>query len=170
MRIASGGVQHETNTFASTPTTIEDFVRDSNCGANLDGGSVGFDRFRGTATIHGGYIAGAESEQFELIPLLCTRAQPSGIVEQRSFDELLNRFLDRLRNIQPIDGVLLDLHGAMVTEQSSAAASYPATDTNAVAATDRPARRAGIATAHASSTSSEPSHMAMLTPPSFSCM
>ncbi len=117
MRIASGGIQHETNTFASTPTTINDFVRDSNCGANLDGGSVIFERFRGTATIHGGYIAGAEAEPFELIPLLCTRAQPAGVVEQRSFNELLNRFLDRMRTIQPVDGVLLDLHGAMVSDQ-----------------------------------------------------
>lgn len=117
MKIASGGIQHETNTFASTTTTIDDFVRDSNCGADLEGGSVIFDRFSGTATIHGGYITGAESEHFELIPLLSARAQPSGIVEQRSFDDLLNRFLDRMQIVQPVDGVLLDLHGAMVTEQ-----------------------------------------------------
>ena len=117
MRIASGGIQHETNTFASTPTTIEDFVRDSNCGVNLDGGSVIFERFRNTATIHGGYIAGAETESFELVPLLCTRAQPAGVVKQSCFHELLNRLLDRLREALPVDGVLLDLHGAMVSEQ-----------------------------------------------------
>jgi len=117
MKIASGGIQHETNTFAATPTSLADFIRDSNCGANLDGGSVVFDRFRDTGTIHGGYIDGAEAEQFELIPLLCARAQPSGVVEQQCFDDMLNRFLDRLRNVQPVDGVLLDLHGAMVSER-----------------------------------------------------
>ena len=59
MRLASGGIQHETNTFATTPTTIDDFVRDSNCGTHLAGGEVIVDRFRGTGTIHGGYVAGA---------------------------------------------------------------------------------------------------------------
>ena len=40
MRIISGGVQHETNTFALTPTTLADFVRDSDCGDTLQGGEV----------------------------------------------------------------------------------------------------------------------------------
>jgi microcystin degradation protein MlrC len=117
MRLASGGVQHETNTFASTPTTLEDFVRDSNCGPDLAGGEMIFDRFAGTGTIHGGYIAGVEAEGAELLPLLCARAQPAGIVEQEAFDEMLSRFLERLRAVLPVDGVLLDLHGAMVSQK-----------------------------------------------------
>lgn len=117
MRIASGGVQHETNTFASTPTTLADFVRDSDCGPELAGGDVIFARFRDTGTIHGGYIAGAESVGAKLLPLLCARAQPSGIVEQKSFDTMLDWFIGRLQALLPVDGVLLDLHGAMVTEQ-----------------------------------------------------
>ena len=40
MRIVSGGVQHETNTFSTTPTTLADFVRDSNCGPDLSGGET----------------------------------------------------------------------------------------------------------------------------------
>lgn len=117
MRIASGGVQHETNTYALTPTTLADFVRDSNCGAELSGGEVIFDRFRNTGTIHGGYIAGAEAAGVDLLPLLCARAQPSGIVEQQSFETMLRWFLERLQQVLPVDGVLLDLHGAMVTQQ-----------------------------------------------------
>jgi microcystin degradation protein MlrC len=117
MRIASGGVQHETNTFAVGGTTLEDFVRDSNCGPDLAGGDVIVSRFGETGSIHGGYIAAGESEQFELLPLLCTRAQPSGVVEQSCFDELLGKFLTRLKEQLPVDGVLLDLHGAMVTDK-----------------------------------------------------
>ncbi len=117
MRIASGGVQHETNTFASTPTTLADFVRDSDCGPELSGGDVIFDRFRNTGTIHGGYIAGAEAVGAELLPLLSARAQPSGVVEQKSFETMLDWFLTRLKAVLPVDGVLLDLHGAMVTER-----------------------------------------------------
>ncbi|NQV24830.1 MAG: M81 family metallopeptidase [Rhodopirellula sp.] len=116
MRIASGGVQHETNTFSKIPTTLADFVRDSNCGATLAGGETIFDRFRGTGSIHGGYISGAEAAGFELVPLLCARAQPSGLVEEAAFDTMLNWFLERLEIAKPVDGVLLDLHGAMVAE------------------------------------------------------
>lgn len=117
MRIASGGVQHETNTFSVTPTRLEDFVRDSNCGPDLAGGSMIFERFRGTGAIHGGYIAGAEAIGAELVPLISARAQPSGIVDQSAFDTILNLFLERLKAAGPVDGVLLDLHGAMVTEK-----------------------------------------------------
>lgn len=117
MRIACGGVQHETNTFATSPTTLENFIVDSNCGPELSGGQMVFDRYRGTAAIHGGYIAGAESAGFELVPLLCARAQPSGIVRQDAFDIMLRWFLERLEQAGPVDGVLLDLHGAMVTER-----------------------------------------------------
>ena len=112
MRIASGGVQHETNTFAATPTTLADFVRDSDCGPELSGGEVIFDRFRNTGSIHGGYIAGAEAIGAELLPLLSARAQPSGVVEQTSFETMLHWFLDRLKQVLPVDGILLDLHGA----------------------------------------------------------
>jgi microcystin degradation protein MlrC len=116
MRIASGGVQHETNTFADTPTTLNDFVRDSECGPELSGYEVIVDRYRGTGCIHGGYIAGAETLGIELLPLLSARAQPAGVVDQQSFDTMLGWFLERLGAVMPVDGVLLDLHGAMVSE------------------------------------------------------
>lgn len=116
MRIASGGVQHETNTFATVPTTLVDFARDSGCGPEFLGGETLFRVYRDTGTIHGGYIAGAEQAGFELLPLLSVNAQPSGKVEDSTFDELLSQFLDRLKRVMPVDGVLLDLHGAMVTE------------------------------------------------------
>lgn len=117
MRIASGGVQHETNTFSKTPTMLADFVRDSQCGAELSGGDVLRERYRGTGCIHGGYIDGAESLGVELLPLLSARAQPSGVVKQESFETMLGWFLERLERVLPVDGVLLDLHGAMVTEE-----------------------------------------------------
>jgi microcystin degradation protein MlrC len=116
MRIASGGVQHETNTFAATPTTLTDFVRDSECGPELSGFEVIFDRYRGTGCIHGGYIGGAEALGIELLPLLSARAQPAGVVDQRAFETMLGWFLARLEAAMPVDGVLLDLHGAMVSE------------------------------------------------------
>ena len=117
MRIASGGIQHETNTFSTIPTTLSDFVRDSQCGPQLAGGETIRQRYRGTGCIHGGYIAGAEAAGVELLPLLSARAQPAGIVQQEAFDTMLDWFLQRLSDQLPVDGLLLDLHGAMVTSE-----------------------------------------------------
>ena len=117
MRIASGGVQHETNTFSSSPTKLADFVRDSDCGPELAGGNVIVERYRGTGCIHGGYIDGTSALGVELLPLLCAKAQPAGPVEKTAFDTMLAWFLERLEKVLPVDGVLLDLHGAMVSDE-----------------------------------------------------
>jgi microcystin degradation protein MlrC len=123
MRIACGGMQHETNTFATVPTTLSDFIRDSGCGPEFSGGDFLKDLYRQTGTIHGGYIAGAEQAGFELVPLICANAQPAGVVQDAAFDYLLGEFLLRLKAALPVDGVLLDLHGAMVTESHTDAES-----------------------------------------------
>ncbi len=115
MRIVSGGIQHETNTFSHQPTALADFERDSGCGPDFSGGDAIFRRYRNTGTIHGGYIDAADVLGFELCPLICARAQPSGIVEASAFNAILEMFLDRLKEALDVDGVLLDLHGAMVT-------------------------------------------------------
>ena len=117
MRIATGGIQHETNTFATTPTTLADFERESDCGPDFLGGETLLRMFRGTGTVHGGYLEAAEALDIELLPLLCVRAQPGGIVSQKAFQTLLGVFLERLRAVLPVDGVVLDLHGAMVSQE-----------------------------------------------------
>jgi len=48
---------------------------------------------------------------------LWTFAQPSGLVAQEVYDALSAEFISRLEDAMPVDGVLLGLHGAMVTEQ-----------------------------------------------------
>lgn len=116
MKFISGGIQHETNTFSNTPTQLEDFIRDSHCGPELEGGSALVGRMAGTGTIHGGYLAETQRRGIELVPLLSLRAQPSGVVADACFDRVLGEFLDRLERQFSCDGILLDLHGAMVTE------------------------------------------------------
>ncbi len=116
VRIASGGVQHETNTFAATPTTLADFVRDSGGDSQFAGGRAILNRYRSTGTVHGGIIDAAQAADVELLPLLCADARPGGLVQSEAFDALLGRFIERLERAMPVDGVLLDLHGAMVTE------------------------------------------------------
>jgi microcystin degradation protein MlrC len=61
-------------------------------------------------------IAGAERLGMELVPLIWTFALPSGTVRHPAYEHLLGVFLESLRKALPVDGVLLDLHGAMVTD------------------------------------------------------
>jgi len=117
MRIISGGIQHETNTFAEGMTTLADFIRDSHAGDQLAGHDTVIERYSDTGTIHGGYLAAAERVGFELVPVLNTRAYPSGMVARQTFDQLCELLTSRIAAELPADGILLDLHGAMVTEE-----------------------------------------------------
>ena len=111
MRIATGCIGHETNTFSPTPTTLADFQQ------------LGFYRgdeiptaFAGTGTTTGGYLHKCDELGIELVPLLWAFAGPSGLVEQNAYDVLKQEFLERLLAAGGVDGCLLDLHGAMATD------------------------------------------------------
>lgn len=112
MRIAIGGISHETSTFAPTRTTLHEFET----GLGLFRGPAILERFRGTNNCTGGFIDGADKHGFEAIPLLWTFAYPGGLIPRSDYDTLKKELLDRLLAVLPVDGVLLDLHGAMVVE------------------------------------------------------
>ena len=116
MRIVSGGIQHETNTFATVPTTLADFQRDSDCGDELIGGQRLRELYTGTGTVHGGYLDESLARGIDLEPVLSVRAQPAGPVQQVAFDHMLDLLLSRIEAAGPCDGVVLDLHGAMVAD------------------------------------------------------
>ena len=61
-------------------------------------------------------IDGAREAGLELIPLLNAYATPGGMVQASAYATMKRVLLDRLREASGCDGVLLDLHGAMVTE------------------------------------------------------
>ena len=116
MRIATGGISHETSTFARTPTTRREFET----GLGLFRGPEILQHFRGTNSCTGGFIDGADRHGFELVPLLWTFAYPGGLIAAADYAALKAEFLDHLAQAVavggPVDGVLLDLHGAMVVE------------------------------------------------------
>ena len=112
MRIAFGCIGHETNTFSPVPTSINSFKK----GSYYMGEEI-IPAFNHTSTITGGFIENAKKLEIELVPLLWTFATPSGIVDQNAYQMLKDEFLNLLCDAKRIDGVLLDLHGAMVTEQ-----------------------------------------------------
>src|SRR3954452_8306009 len=114
MRIATGGISHATSTFTRHPTTLRDFET----GLGLFRGGDVLERFRGTNNCTGGFIDGAAKHGFELVPLLWTFAYPGGLIPRNDYETLKREFLDRLARVPgPVDGVLLDLHGAMVVEE-----------------------------------------------------
>jgi microcystin degradation protein MlrC len=115
MRIAVGGILHETSTFQPQRTGIADFSQ----GFGLFRGAAMRDRFAGANMCVGGFFDAARECNFEAVPLLWGFAYPSGLVRRHDYEALRNEFVERLRaadSEQPLDGVLLDLHGAMVVE------------------------------------------------------
>jgi len=117
MRIVSGGIQHETNTFATVPTTLADFQSESSCDGNLLGGDELREMYAGTGTIHGGYLDEANARGIDLETVMSVKAQPAGRVVQADFDHMLAVLLTRISDAGPCDGIALDLHGAMVSDE-----------------------------------------------------
>ena len=112
MRIATGGICHESSTFTPFATSLEDFAE----GFGVFRGEAVLTRFTGANIPTGGFIEGAETNGFELVPLLWAFAYPAGPVERSAYDTLKSELLERLGAVAPVDGVLLDQHGAMVVD------------------------------------------------------
>lgn len=117
MRIAIGGIAHETNTFATSPTVLNDFLLPGGQPALRDGAEI-LEDLRGMRIGIGAFIDAADELGLELAPLIWTFAQPGGTVAQDAWEFLSALLLERLEAALPVSGVLLDLHGAMVTEQA----------------------------------------------------
>jgi microcystin degradation protein MlrC len=115
VRIAVGGILHETNTFADGLTELAAFETPGAFPGLLKGQEV-LTTLRGSRICVGGYIAAAEQLKMELAPLIWTFAMPSGTVRHAVYEHLRGLLLEDLRKTLPVDGVLLDLHGAMVTD------------------------------------------------------
>lgn len=107
MRIAIGGIDHETNTYAAGLTRIGDF-------SVLRGEAML--ATRGQHTHCGGAVQTCEARGVTPVPLLHAGAQPSGTIEAETYQQLRDELLQRLDAALPVDGVVLCLHGAGVVE------------------------------------------------------
>jgi microcystin degradation protein MlrC len=116
-RIGIAGFLHESNTFLATPTTYEHFER-----ASLTKGVAVRSRWEGSHHELGGFFDGAAEFGFEPVPLMATYAVPSGTITAGAFDRILRELVIELEAALPLDGVLLALHGATVSE------NYPDAD------------------------------------------
>ncbi len=117
--IAVGGFQHETNTFAPVKASFSNFEQ-------ADGWPRlcrGKDLFSVTKGVHlplTGAIEVLEATGHDLYPLTWCSATPSAHVTQDAFERVSSMILEDLKKAMKrpggIDGIYLDLHGAMVCE------------------------------------------------------
>ena len=112
MRISIGGISHETSTFTTVSTTIRS---GEGRGGYLRGSEI-VEKFRGVNTPTGGFIEGAEAHGFDLIPSTFWNAHPSGPLSRQDFETIVDNLVNGIKASGRIDGVLLELHGAMVAE------------------------------------------------------
>ena len=115
MRIATGMISHETNTFSPIPTTLASFAEER-IGV-LDGQDV-IDAMTGRKTGIGGFIDVGQQHGWTMVGTVAAGATPSANVDADAYDELKGRMIDRLKSEGPFDGVLLHLHGAMLAKNA----------------------------------------------------
>ncbi len=112
-RIAIAGFQHETNTFAPVRTTLDKFELGGTWPALTQGAAI-LDTFTDLNIPIGGFISAAAD--WSLVPVLWAGAEPGGYVCRAAFDEICHRLCRGLLQAGELDGVYLDLHGAMVVD------------------------------------------------------
>jgi microcystin degradation protein MlrC len=111
VRVFIAMLSHETNTFSTLATDRRQFeTRELRYGGEV------LEVYRGTATCLGGMIDGAAARGLTLLPSLAAAASPAGRVSSEFYEAAKARICGDLRAAGRLDGVLLDLHGAMVPQ------------------------------------------------------
>ena len=113
MRLLLAMMKHETNTFSPVLTDLARFSRAG--GPRPDVGAAAVAAYRGTGTVTGAYIEIAEREGAGFELAIAADAWPSGPVEDEAYEAMSGTILSAVKR-GGWDGILLDLHGAMVTK------------------------------------------------------
>ena len=111
MRIVIAVMKHETNTFSPVPTAIDRFARASE--RPLEG-QAAYDNAKGTNSGLAAYIDLAEQHGAEIEIPIAANAWPSGPVENDAYSYMTDKIAAAVE--KGCDAILLDLHGAMVTQ------------------------------------------------------
>ena len=114
-RIAVGGFLHETNTFAPTKATYDDFVHGGGWPAMAQGADV-LKVMRNINVGLAGFVEQAEARGWELVPTIACAASPCAHVTRDAYERIVKVMVDGIKAAGTLDAVYLDLHGAMVTE------------------------------------------------------
>ncbi|MFD2738884.1 M81 family metallopeptidase [Sulfitobacter aestuarii] len=114
-RVALAGFLHETNTFAPTPATYEAFCQGGGYVPMTRGAGM-FEAFRNVNLGMSGALRIAAECGWQAVPVLWAGAIPSAHVSRDAFERIASEIIAGIRDAGPLDGVFLDLHGAMVAE------------------------------------------------------
>jgi microcystin degradation protein MlrC len=111
MRVFSGSLATETNTFGPMPTSLASF---------RDRGYFPAGQYPDQLSLFAGPLWAARlrgrEKGWDLVEGMVAGAQPSGITTRQAYETLRDELLGDLRAALPVDMVLLGLHGAMVAD------------------------------------------------------
>ena len=105
----------KTNTFAPSFATYSEFeeadawpglLLNDEVTRELAGLGVSLTGFTDAAMSRGGY---------EIVPVLWCAAEPSSYVSNDAFERIAGQLVEGIRDAGELDGIYLELHGAMVT-------------------------------------------------------
>lgn len=107
MRVAIGGLSHETNVFSpvKTPLSAWRILQNQEL----------IDVSKGKKTNIGGILEIAEAENWQIVPTLYAGATPSAPTDQAAYATLKQKLLGKLAK-EEVDAVILCMHGAMMAE------------------------------------------------------
>ena len=110
-RVLTARFMHETNTFSRVPTDMAMFRRrDFHLENEIP------IAFRSTRSAFGATFEAADKFGWTLIHPVSANPNPSGTVTDEAFEQITGMILDAVDTKGPIDGALLHLHGAMVSD------------------------------------------------------
>lgn len=99
-RILTAGIAHESNSFIPQMTTLDEF--------NIRRG--------GDALLHQPWAKFLEEQGVEVIPTLHASSGPSGVVSKVAYEKLRDEIMEGIGAAGTVDGIFLDMHGAMHVE------------------------------------------------------
>ena len=111
--IAIAGINHESNTFNPRKTGLDQFTR-----RDIPAEEFLRETAKSNSTTSG-FISGAKQYGFDVYPLFDTEAPPFGPVTHDAFNALTGELISRVKAASKLDGLLLFLMGAMVSEDYS---------------------------------------------------
>ena len=114
-RVALAGFLHETNTFAPSLATLAEFEQGGGY-LPLSRGAEIFTRAEDVNLGISGAIAHGRTAGWDMVPVLWTGAIPSAHVTREAYERIAGEIVAGIAASGPLDGVCLDLHGAMVAE------------------------------------------------------
>ena len=118
IKIAVGGLEHETAGFLDGNTKLDEFLE-----SKISKNEI-IQRVGTSNTVVDGYISGIKKYGWELIPMPWFKAQSGAPASIETLNVLVKEFTNELKFNSSLNGVLMSLHGAFSVEGVDDADGY----------------------------------------------